>query len=145
MNSYGDDDDDDGASSSDSEDEILKQFEISVSRSQSFRSTANGGGGGEAHHQQQQQQTTSTTTHTSHLSLGRRHKFTRLSDQEEGSTEPSDCEGVVLKETGRSQLLFSKLESENSIEQKTVQQESCSNPSRCRRAKKAPNSVFSAD
>ncbi|XP_023117385.1 synaptotagmin-16 isoform X1 [Amphiprion ocellaris] len=77
VNSYGDDDDDDGSSSSDSEDEILKQFEISVSRSQSFRTAANSG----EQQQQHQQQ-----------ALGRRHKFTRLSDQEEGSTEPSDCE-----------------------------------------------------
>ncbi|XP_008281640.1 synaptotagmin-16 [Stegastes partitus] len=80
VNSYGDDDDD-ASSSSDSEDEVLKQFEISVSRSQSFRTAAAaaaGGGEQQQHHQQ--------------LALGRRHKFTRLSDQEEGSTEPSDCE-----------------------------------------------------
>ncbi|XP_023261080.1 synaptotagmin-16 isoform X1 [Seriola lalandi dorsalis] len=77
VNSYGDDDDD-GISSSDSEDEILKQFEISVSRSQSFRTAVASGG------EPQSQQT--------QLPLGRRHKFTRLSDQEEGSTEPSDCE-----------------------------------------------------
>ncbi|XP_073339178.1 synaptotagmin-16 [Pagrus major] len=76
VNSYGDDEDD-GSSSSDSEEEVLKQFEISVSRSQSFRNTASNSG--------EQQQTTQ-------LALGRRHKFTRLSDQEEGSTEPSDCE-----------------------------------------------------
>lgn len=86
MNSYGDEDDD-GISSSDSEDEILKQFEISVSRSQSFRSAAATANGGEAHHQ---------TTQTTQLSLGRRHKFSRLSDQEEGSTDRSDCEGVEL-------------------------------------------------
>uniref|UniRef100_A0A3Q3KF82 Synaptotagmin XVI n=2 Tax=Mastacembelus armatus TaxID=205130 RepID=A0A3Q3KF82_9TELE len=66
-------------SSSDSGDEVLKQFEISVSRSQSFRTVAAKAG------EQQSQQ----------LALGRRHKFTRLSDQEEGSTEPSDCEGVL--------------------------------------------------
>ncbi|XP_030299502.1 synaptotagmin-16 isoform X2 [Sparus aurata] len=78
VNSYGDDEDD-GSSSSDSEEEVLKQFEISVSRSQSFRNAASNSG------EQQQQQTTQ-------LALGRRHKFTRLSDQEEGSTEPSDCE-----------------------------------------------------
>ncbi|XP_044023664.1 synaptotagmin-16 isoform X2 [Siniperca chuatsi] len=77
VNSYGDDEDD-ATSSSDSEDEVLKQFEISVSRSQSFRTTAANGS------EQQPQQT--------QLALGRRHKFTRLSDQEEGSTEPSDCE-----------------------------------------------------
>uniref|UniRef100_UPI0037E752E8 synaptotagmin-16 isoform X1 n=1 Tax=Semicossyphus pulcher TaxID=241346 RepID=UPI0037E752E8 len=76
VNSYGDDEDE--LSSSDSEDEVLKQFEISVSRSQSFRTAATNIG------EQQAQQT--------NLTLGRRHKFTRLSDQEEGSTEPSDCE-----------------------------------------------------
>ncbi|XP_027134551.1 synaptotagmin-16 isoform X2 [Larimichthys crocea] len=77
VNSYGEDEDD-GSSSSDSEEEVLKQFEISVSRSQSFRTAASNGS------EQQSQQT--------QLALGRRHKFTRLSDQEEGSTEPSDCE-----------------------------------------------------
>ncbi|XP_070698562.1 synaptotagmin-16 [Pempheris klunzingeri] len=77
VSSYGDDEDD-GSSSSDSEDQVLKQFEISVSRSQSFRTTVTKSG------EQQSQQT--------QLALGRRHKFTRLSDQEEGSTEPSDCE-----------------------------------------------------
>ncbi|KAM6968766.1 synaptotagmin-16 isoform 1-T1 [Tautogolabrus adspersus] len=76
VNSYGDDEDD--VSSSDSEDEVLKQFEISVSRSQSFRTAATHSG---------EQQTNQTQ-----LATGRRHKFTRLSDQEEGSTEPSDCE-----------------------------------------------------
>lgn len=81
VNSYGDDDDD-GISSSDSEDEVLKQFEISVSRSQSFRTAAANAGEQQSQHTQ--------------LALGRRHKFTRLSDQEEGSTEPSDCEGEVL-------------------------------------------------
>ncbi|XP_039642365.1 synaptotagmin-16 isoform X3 [Perca fluviatilis] len=80
VSSYGDDDDDDeGSSSSDSEAEVLKQFEISVSRSQTFRSPAAANGS-----EQQPQQT--------QLSVGRHHKFTRLSDQEEGSTEPSDCE-----------------------------------------------------
>uniref|UniRef100_A0A669DRA8 Synaptotagmin 16 n=1 Tax=Oreochromis niloticus TaxID=8128 RepID=A0A669DRA8_ORENI len=79
LNSYGDDNDD-ASSSSDSEDEVLRQFEMSVSRSQNFRTAAANIG------EQQPQQT--------HLSLGRRHKFTRLSDQEEGSTEPSDCEGT---------------------------------------------------
>ncbi|XP_069008913.1 synaptotagmin-16 isoform X2 [Embiotoca jacksoni] len=79
VNSYGDDDDDDATSSSDSEDEVLKQFEISVSRSQSFRAATSANGA-----EQPAQQT--------QLALGRRHKFSRLSDQEEGSTEPSDCE-----------------------------------------------------
>ncbi|XP_039897788.1 synaptotagmin-16 isoform X2 [Simochromis diagramma] len=82
VNSYGDDDDD-ASSSSDSEDEILRQFEMSVSRSQNFRTAAANIG------EQQPQQT--------HLSLGRRHKFTRLSDQEEGSTEPSDCEETAAQ------------------------------------------------
>ncbi|KAL3969173.1 tyrosyl-tRNA synthetase [Sarotherodon galilaeus] len=82
VNSYGDDDDD-ASSSSDSEDEVLRQFEMSVSRSQNFRTAAANIG------EQQPQQT--------HLSLGRRHKFTRLSDQEEGSTEPSDCEEMAAQ------------------------------------------------
>ncbi|XP_037342049.2 synaptotagmin-16 isoform X2 [Pungitius pungitius] len=76
VSSYGDEDEDGGVSSSGSEEEVLKQFEISVSRSQSFR--------------------TSTAANLIELqaqtALGRRHKFSRLSDQEEGSTEPSDCE-----------------------------------------------------
>uniref|UniRef100_A0A4W4FJK7 C2 domain-containing protein n=1 Tax=Electrophorus electricus TaxID=8005 RepID=A0A4W4FJK7_ELEEL len=72
VNSYGDDDE--VSSSSDSEDEIVKRFEISVSRSQSFRSGA--------------------TEVSGQSAPGRHHKFERLiSDQEEGSTEPSDCEG----------------------------------------------------
>ncbi|XP_061600033.1 synaptotagmin-16 isoform X2 [Cololabis saira] len=76
VNSYGDDDLG-GSSSSDGE-EVLKQFEISVSRSQTFRSAA-ASSGVELLHQAQ-------------LPLGRQQKFSRLSDQEEGSTEPSDCE-----------------------------------------------------
>ncbi|XP_067470807.1 synaptotagmin-16 isoform X2 [Thunnus thynnus] len=84
VNSYGDDG---GTSSSDSEDEVLKQFEISVSRSQSFRKAAANGG-------EQQSQTTQ-------LALSRRHKFTRLSDQEEGSTEPSDCEDMEAQKQQR--------------------------------------------
>ncbi|XP_063765679.1 synaptotagmin-16 isoform X1 [Eleginops maclovinus] len=83
VNSYGEDDDE-GSSSSDSEEEVLKQFEISVSRSQSFRAPAASNSG-----EQQQQQT--------QLSVSRRHKFSRLSDQEEGSTEPSDCEEMEAK------------------------------------------------
>ncbi|XP_061104910.1 synaptotagmin-16 isoform X1 [Conger conger] len=73
VNSYGDGED--RSSSSDSEEEIIKQFEISVSRSQSFRSGA------------------PAAESTQQAASGQRHKFTRLlSDQEEGSTEPSDCE-----------------------------------------------------
>ncbi|XP_056151403.1 synaptotagmin-16 [Lampris incognitus] len=76
VNSYGDDDE--VSSSSDSEEEVLKQFEISVSRSQSFRLAA---GSNLADPQLQTQP-----------APGRRHKFTRLlSDQEEGST---DCEDM---------------------------------------------------
>ncbi|KAI4903498.1 hypothetical protein NFI96_003153 [Prochilodus magdalenae] len=72
VNSYGDDGE--VTSSSDSEDDIVKRFEISVSRSQSFRSGVT------------EAQTQSVP--------GRHHKFQRLEpDQEEGSTEPSDCEG----------------------------------------------------
>jgi len=82
VNSYGDDDID-ATSSSDSEDEVLKQFEISVSRSQSFRTAA--------------ANSSLELSHQTQLALGRRHKFTRLSDQEEGSTEPSDCEGTEFK------------------------------------------------
>ncbi|XP_024133017.1 synaptotagmin-16 [Oryzias melastigma] len=77
VSSYGYDGDA-ASSSSDSEDEVLKQFEISVSRSQSFRVAAASGG--------------PEPPHQTHLPLSRRHKFTRLSEQEEGSTEPSDCE-----------------------------------------------------
>lgn len=76
MNSYGDDDD---SSSSGSEEEVQKQFEISVSRSQSFRVPKSG------------------ETQTRQVSVSRRQKFSRLSDQEEGSTEPSEEEGVTLK------------------------------------------------
>ncbi|XP_058472016.1 synaptotagmin-16 isoform X1 [Solea solea] len=79
VNSYGAKDEDEDVSSWESEDEVLKQFEISVSRSQSFRGGAAKSGG-------------EKKVQTAQLSLGQRHKFTRLSDQEEGSTEPSDCE-----------------------------------------------------
>ncbi|XP_028856715.1 synaptotagmin-16 isoform X2 [Denticeps clupeoides] len=71
VNSYGADREQ--SSSSDSENEIVKQFQISVSRSQSFRSAGN-----EA---------------STQSAPGQHHKFTRLlSEQEEGSTEPSDCD-----------------------------------------------------
>uniref|UniRef100_A0A8C6TQZ4 C2 domain-containing protein n=1 Tax=Neogobius melanostomus TaxID=47308 RepID=A0A8C6TQZ4_9GOBI len=82
--------DDYGSSSSDSEAEILKQFEISVSRSQSFKNTttpatssataeasaaaAGAGKAGPAHSQ-------------SSRSLNKRHKFSRLSDHDEASTD----------------------------------------------------------
>uniref|UniRef100_A0A8C6TQN0 C2 domain-containing protein n=1 Tax=Neogobius melanostomus TaxID=47308 RepID=A0A8C6TQN0_9GOBI len=93
--SFGNEEDDYGSSSSDSEAEILKQFEISVSRSQSFKNTttpatssataeasaaaAGAGKAGPAHSQ-------------SSRSLNKRHKFSRLSDHDEASTEPSDME-----------------------------------------------------
>ncbi|CAB1335286.1 unnamed protein product [Coregonus sp. 'balchen'] len=61
VNSYGGDDDQ--SSSSDGEDVIVRQFEISVSRSQSFRSMG-------------------TTEVVAQATLGKRCKFTRLlSDQ----------------------------------------------------------------
>uniref|UniRef100_A0A8C2L798 Synaptotagmin XVI n=1 Tax=Cyprinus carpio TaxID=7962 RepID=A0A8C2L798_CYPCA len=73
LNSYGDDGE--ISSSSDSDDELAKQFEISVSRSQSFRS--------------------GVSELDTQNAPGQLHKFKRLlSDQEEGSTEPSDCEGT---------------------------------------------------
>ncbi|XP_065152354.1 synaptotagmin-16 isoform X1 [Paramisgurnus dabryanus] len=71
VNSYGDDGE--ISSSSGSEDELAKQFEISVSRSQSFRS--------------------GVTELNTQNAPGEQHKFKRLlSDQDEESTEPSDCE-----------------------------------------------------
>lgn len=73
VNSYGDDD---SSSSSGSEEEVQKQFEISVSRSQSFRVPKSG------------------EAPTRQVSVSRRQKFSRLSDQEEGSTEPSDQEDM---------------------------------------------------
>ncbi|KAG5265849.1 hypothetical protein AALO_G00247040 [Alosa alosa] len=74
VNSFGDDGEQ--SSSSDSEDDVAKQFEISVSRSQSFRTGAQEAGSAQG-------------------AQGRQHKFTRLlSDQEEGTTEPSDCEDM---------------------------------------------------
>ncbi|XP_028677803.1 synaptotagmin-16 isoform X3 [Erpetoichthys calabaricus] len=73
VNSYGDDED--LSTSSDSEEEVIKQFEISVSRSQSFRSGVN--------------------EKAIQAGSERRQKFTRLlSNQEEGSTEASECEDV---------------------------------------------------
>uniref|UniRef100_A0A672KZR9 Synaptotagmin 16 n=1 Tax=Sinocyclocheilus grahami TaxID=75366 RepID=A0A672KZR9_SINGR len=71
VNSYGEGGE--ISSSSGSDDELAKQFEISVSRSQSFRS--------------------GVTELETQNAPGQHHKFKRLlSDQEEGSTEPSDCE-----------------------------------------------------
>ncbi len=74
VNSYGEDGE--ISSSSGSDDELAKQFEISVSRSQSFRS--------------------GVTELNTQNAPGQHHKFKRLlSDQEEGSTDPSDCEGAL--------------------------------------------------
>ncbi|XP_016297746.1 synaptotagmin-16 isoform X2 [Sinocyclocheilus anshuiensis] len=71
VNSYGDDGE--ISSSSDSDGELAKQFEISVSRSQSF--------------------CLGVTELNTQNAPGQHHKFKRLlSDKEEGSTEPSDCE-----------------------------------------------------
>ncbi|XP_053476272.1 synaptotagmin-16 isoform X3 [Ictalurus furcatus] len=72
VNSYGDDGE--ISSSSDSEEEIVKRFEISVSRSQSFRS--------------------GISEVTTQSAPGQQRKFERLlpEQEEEGSTEPSDCE-----------------------------------------------------
>ncbi|XP_016335215.1 synaptotagmin-16-like isoform X3 [Sinocyclocheilus anshuiensis] len=71
VNSYGEGGE--ISSSSGSDDELAKQFEISVSRSQSFRS--------------------GVMELDTQNAPGQHHKFKRLlSDQEEGSTEPSDCE-----------------------------------------------------
>ncbi|TRZ01157.1 hypothetical protein DNTS_002837 [Danionella cerebrum] len=71
VNSYGEDGE--VSSSSGSEDELAKHFEISVSRSQSFRS--------------------GVPELSTPNAPGKHHKFKRLlSDQEEGGTEPSDCE-----------------------------------------------------
>nr|XP_061843528.1 synaptotagmin-16 [Nerophis lumbriciformis] len=69
--------------SSDSDNEVMKQFEKSVSRSQSLRVSQPRG---EEQQQQQQQQLGRT--------LSRRNQFSRLSKHEEGSTQSSDCEDV---------------------------------------------------
>ncbi|XP_073689836.1 synaptotagmin-16 [Garra rufa] len=89
VNSYGDDGE--VSSSSDSDDELAKQFEISVSRSQSFRS--------------------SVTELNPQNAPGQHHKFKRLlSDQEEGSSGPSDCE-----EAERSSVLSHPLSSRRHV------------------------------
>ncbi|XP_041928105.1 synaptotagmin-16 isoform X2 [Alosa sapidissima] len=84
VNSFGDDGEQ--SSSSDSEDDVAKQFEISVSRSQSFRTGAQEAGSAQG-------------------APGRQHKFTRLlSDQEEGTTEPSDYMDAVSQRSFRDPL-----------------------------------------
>ncbi|XP_043930425.1 synaptotagmin-16 isoform X3 [Protopterus annectens] len=71
VNSYGEDED--LTTSSDSDEEVIKQFEISVSRSQSFRSAV--------------------SEKSIQAGSERRQKFTRLlSNHEEYSTEASECE-----------------------------------------------------
>ncbi|XP_007902031.2 synaptotagmin-16 isoform X1 [Callorhinchus milii] len=73
VNSYGDDNE--LTTSTDSDEEVIKQFEISVSRSQSFRSTV--------------------SEKVSLPGSQRRHKFSRLpSNHEEYSTEASEVEDV---------------------------------------------------
>nr|XP_008119625.1 PREDICTED: synaptotagmin-16 isoform X2 [Anolis carolinensis] len=81
VNSYGEDED--LTTSSDSDDEVIKQFEISVSRSQSFRSGVSEKG--------------------TQAGLERRPKFNRLlSNHEEYSSEISECEDL----DGFSQLSY---------------------------------------
>nr|XP_009668994.1 PREDICTED: synaptotagmin-16 isoform X1 [Struthio camelus australis]XP_009668995.1 PREDICTED: synaptotagmin-16 isoform X1 [Struthio camelus australis] len=81
VNSYGEDEE--LTTSSDSDDEVIKQFEISVSRSQSFRSGVPEG--------------------ATQGGLEHRPKFSRLlSSQEEYSTEASECEDL----DGLSQLSY---------------------------------------
>uniref|UniRef100_H3BFL2 Synaptotagmin 16 n=1 Tax=Latimeria chalumnae TaxID=7897 RepID=H3BFL2_LATCH len=83
VNSYGDDEE--LTTSSDSDEEVIKQFEISVSRSQSFRSAVSEKG--------------------TQAGSERRPKFTRLlSNHDEYSTEASECE--VLDPDGISQLSY---------------------------------------
>ncbi|XP_031747122.1 synaptotagmin-16 isoform X2 [Xenopus tropicalis] len=73
VNSYGEDED--LTSSSDSDEEVFKQFQISVSRSQSFRSTVS-------------EKATQAGSES-------RQKFSRLlSNHEELSTEASECEDL---------------------------------------------------
>lgn len=74
VNSYGEDDE--LTTSSDSDEEVFKQFQISVSRSQSFRSMV-------------------SEKATQAGSEGKQ-KFSRLlSNHEELSTEASECEGIA--------------------------------------------------
>lgn len=72
---------------------MIKQFEISVSRSQSFRS--------------------GVTEKGIQAGPEQRHKFTRLpSNQEEGSTEASECEGTccaILSEKNSSKQALNEM------------------------------------
>ncbi|XP_069495036.1 synaptotagmin-16 isoform X3 [Ambystoma mexicanum] len=73
VNSFGEDED--LTTSSDSDEEVIQQFEISVSRSQSFRSAV--------------------SEKATQAGPERKQKFSRLlSNHEEGSTEVSDCEDL---------------------------------------------------
>lgn len=74
VDSYGDDQE--LTTSTDSDDDVIKQFEFSVSRSQSFRSTV--------------------SEKVTRAGLERRQKFNRLpSNREEFSSEASDVEGTT--------------------------------------------------
>ncbi|XP_055086867.1 synaptotagmin-16 isoform X1 [Periophthalmus magnuspinnatus] len=105
VKTFGNEEDDFGSSSSDSEAEILKQFEISVSRSQSFKNTAatnaaaNLGANVAANLGATVGAKVGANIANSELvqsqsvkSLNKRHRFSRLSDHEEASTELSDME-----------------------------------------------------
>lgn len=76
VNSFGDDEE--PCTSSDSDEEVIKQFEISVSRSQSFRSEASKKG---------KQVGLEQKSKCSHL----------LSTHEEDNTEVSACKGICMK------------------------------------------------
>ncbi|XP_054653355.1 synaptotagmin-16 isoform X3 [Dunckerocampus dactyliophorus] len=101
VKSFGSGGNDGAGTSSDSDNEVMKQFEISVSRSQSLRISQPKGD--DQQHQQQQQQL--------RRALSRQNKFSRLSKHEEGSTEPSDSEDIlppaVLEAPGEQNLLDS--------------------------------------
>ncbi|XP_055011443.1 synaptotagmin-16 [Boleophthalmus pectinirostris] len=93
VKTFGNEEDDYGSSSSDSEAEILKQFEISVSRSQSFKNSAAANVGASVVASVGANVANSELTQSqSQKSLNKRHRFSRLSDHEEASTEPSDME-----------------------------------------------------
>ncbi|EMP23826.1 Synaptotagmin-16 [Chelonia mydas] len=78
VNSYGEDEE--LTTSSDSDDEVIKQFAISVSRSQSFRS--------------------GVSEKATQAGSERKPKFNRLlSSHEEYSTEASECEEIVFHST----------------------------------------------
>ncbi|XP_072094867.1 synaptotagmin-16-like isoform X1 [Mobula birostris] len=85
VNSYGDDEE--LTTSTDSDEEVIKQFEFSVSRSQSFRSTI--------------------SDKVTQAGLERRQKFNRLpSNHEEFSTEASEVEGTMHDTDRQQQFSF---------------------------------------